>query len=219
LDNRNFEGRSSDPLSRTALIRNEGNSEPLLIAGEINLSQAEKVLKDIERMTRKQFLPIVGPQKGQILVETVRGVKPQRVLEVGTLIGYSAILIAKELEKKAQLITIEIHADEASIARENIRRAEVSPTVDVIVGDALKVIPKLTGKFDMMFIDADKTEYLAYLRLAENRLHKGSVVVADNAGIFADQMKDYLDYVRSSGKYSSKFMPVHEDGLEISFKL
>jgi catechol O-methyltransferase len=67
-------------------------------------------------MTRKQFLPIIGPHKGQILVEAVREIKPKRVLEVGTLIGYSAILIAKELEKKAHLITIEIHVDEASVA-------------------------------------------------------------------------------------------------------
>jgi predicted O-methyltransferase YrrM len=71
----------------------------------------------------------------------------------------------------------------------------------------------------MVFIDADKTEYLDYLRLAEDKLHKGSVVVADNAGIFADQMKDYVDYVRSSGRYSSEYVPVGEDGLEVSVKL
>jgi predicted O-methyltransferase YrrM len=128
-------------------------------------------------------------------------------------------LIGKELESKANLITIEIHADEAEMARENIRRAEVPPTIDVIVGDAVKVIPKLTDKFDMVFIDAEKREYLEYLRLVEARLHKGSVIVADNAGIFADQMRDYLDYVRSSGKYSSKYVPVGEDGLEVSVKL
>jgi predicted O-methyltransferase YrrM len=170
-------------------------------------------------MTQKKFLPIVGPHKGQVLVEVIRSVKPKRVLEVGTLIGYSAILIGKELESKANLITIEIHADEAEMARENIRRAEVPPTIDVIVGDAVKVIPKLTDKFDMVFIDAEKREYLEYLRLVEARLHKGSVIVADNAGIFADQMRDYLDYVRSSGKYSSKYVPVGEDGLEVSVKL
>jgi predicted O-methyltransferase YrrM len=183
------------------------------------LSAADKVLREIERMTQKKFLPIVGPHKGQVLVEVIRSVKPKRVLEVGTLIGYSAILIGKELESKANLITIEIHADEAEMARENIRRAEVPPTIDVIVGDAVKVIPKLTDKFDMVFIDAEKREYLEYLRLVEARLHKGSVIVADNAGIFADQMRDYLDYVRSSGKYSSKYVPVGEDGLEVSVKL
>jgi predicted O-methyltransferase YrrM len=182
-------------------------------------SEADKVLREIEKMTKKKFLPIIGPHKGRVLVEVVRSIRPKRVLEVGTLIGYSTILIAKELEKKAHLITIEINSDEAEIARQNLSRARVPPTVEVIVGDAVEVIPGLTGKFDMVFIDAGKTEYLQYLRLAEDKLHKGSVVVADNAGIFADEMRNYLDYVRSSGKYSSKYVPVDEDGLEVSVRL
>jgi predicted O-methyltransferase YrrM len=128
-------------------------------------------------------------------------------------------LIGNELESDASLITIEIHASEAKMARENIKRANVPPTIDVIVGDALEVLPKLTGEFDMVFIDADKSEYIDYLRLVEDRLHKGSVIVADNAGIFARQMRDYLDYVRSSGKYKSKYVPVGEDGLEVSVKM
>jgi predicted O-methyltransferase YrrM len=77
----------------------------------------------------------------------------------------------------------------------------------------------LTGKFDMVFIDAAKEEYFDYLKLMEKKLHKGSVIVADNAGIFADQMKEYLDNVRSSGKYTSKYMPFGEDGVEVSVKL
>jgi predicted O-methyltransferase YrrM len=77
----------------------------------------------------------------------------------------------------------------------------------------------LQGQFDLVFIDAEKKEYIDYLRLVERKLHKGSVVVADNAGIFADQMRQYLDYVRSSGKYRSKYVPVEEDGLEVSVKL
>lgn len=183
------------------------------------MSEADRVLKEIQRMAEKEFLPIVGPHKGQILVETIRRVKPKHVLEVGTLVGYSAILMAKELESKAHLITIEIHPDEAKIAQENIRRAKVPPSIDVIVGNAIEVIPKLTGKFDMVFIDAEKGEYQEYLQLVEHKLHKGSIIIADNAGIFADEMRDYLDYVRSSGKYSSKYVPMGQDGLEVSVKL
>jgi predicted O-methyltransferase YrrM len=120
------------------------------------LSDADEILKEIEKMTENEFLPIVGPRKGKVLAETIRRVKPKRVLEVGTLIGYSAILMAKELESEAHLTTIEIHANEAKIARENIRRAKVQPKIDVIVGDAVEVIPKLRDKFDMIFIDAEK---------------------------------------------------------------
>jgi len=177
------------------------------------------VLKEIETMTKEKFLPIIGPDKGQVLIKVIHDSKPKRILEIGTLIGYSAILMAKELDADACLTTIEIHAGEAKLARENIERAKVRPKIDVIVGDAIKVIPKLTGRFDMVFIDAAKEEYFDYLKLIEKKFHEGSVVVADNAGIFADQMKEYLDYARSSGKYASKYMPFGEDGVEISVRL
>jgi predicted O-methyltransferase YrrM len=177
------------------------------------------VLREIEKRAHNEFLPIVGMEKGQVLAEEIRKAKPKRVLEVGTLIGYSAILMGKELDESAQIITIEIHAEEAKTAQENIRKAEIPPKVEVITGDAIQVIPKLKGIFDFAFIDAEKTEYIDYLRLAEDKLHKGTVIVADNAGIFAKQMRDYLDYVRASGNYSSKYVQVGVDGLEISVKL
>ncbi|MBN1358620.1 O-methyltransferase [Candidatus Bathyarchaeota archaeon] len=181
-------------------------------------NKAEAVLREIEKRATREFLPIVGAEKGQVLAETIRKAKPKRVLEVGTLIGYSAILMGKELDNDAQMITIEIHADEAETAAENLRRAGVQAKVEVITGDAVHVIPELTACFDFVFIDAEKTEYLCYLRLAEDKLFKGAVVVADNAGIFAHQMKDYLDYVRDSGKYDSRYVSVGVDGLEISVK-
>jgi predicted O-methyltransferase YrrM len=100
-----------------------------------------------------------------------------------------------------------------------MKRAEILPNVKVVVGDAKEVIPKLRDNSDLVFIDAEKSEYIDYLRLVEDKLHEGSVIVADNAGIFANQMKDYLDYVGSSGRYKSKYIPVGGDGLEISTKL
>ncbi len=182
------------------------------------MTKADEVLKEIEEMAEREFLPIVGPEKGKILAHAVRDAKPKRVLEVGTLIGYSAILIGKELGKTAEIITIEIHREEARKAEDNVRRAEIPPKVKVIVGDAIDVIPTLKGQFDAVFIDAEKSEYLAYLKLMENKLHAGTVVVADNAGIFARQMRDYLDYVRNSGKYQSRFFQVGADGVEVSVK-
>ncbi|MEM3356856.1 MAG: O-methyltransferase [Candidatus Bathyarchaeia archaeon] len=188
------------------------------------LDKAEEVLKEIEDAARgEKFLPIVGPSRGKILVKVIREVKPKHVLEIGTLVGYSAILMGKELGSDAHLITIEIDANNAKLAKENIRKAEIPPTVEVLVGDALKIIPKLKGDFDLVFIDADKEQYLEYLRLVEDKLHKGSVIVADNV----EHAPAYLDYVRSSGKYNSRFESVssvtashhHEEGLEISVKL
>jgi len=183
------------------------------------LDEADTVLKEIEAKTKKEFLPIVGPHRGQILIDVVRKNRPKRILEVGTFIGYSAVLMAKELESNAYIITIEIDANEAELARENIRKAKLRPTIDVITGDAVEIIPRLKGKFDMVFMDAQKTENMRYLQLVEPRLHKGSTIVADNVRSDAEEMKDYLDHVRCSGKYSSRCVPVDEDALEISIKL
>lgn len=189
-----------------------------MIAGVSVLDEAEKVLEEIERRAESQFLPIVGSERGKVLVDTIRRTKPKRVLEVGTLIGYSAILMGRELGKDACIITIEIHKDEAKQAKENIRKAKILPKVEVMIGDALKIIPELKDTFDFVFIDAEKTEYMDYLRLVEDKVHKGSVIVADNAGIFASRMIDFLRYVSTSEKCRSRYVPVGADGLEITVR-
>ena len=189
------------------------------MSAQSEISVVDEVLRLIEQASEKNFLPIIGPQKGNFLSEEIRKTKPHHVLEVGTLIGYSTILMGKELDDKAEIVTIEIHRDEAELAGKNIVRANIPAKVKIIIGDALQMIPTLKGQFDFAFIDAEKSDYLQYLKLTEGKLRKGAVVFADNAGIFADQMGDYLDYVRNSGRYLSRYIQVGEDGIEISVKL
>ena len=178
------------------------------------MNEAEQILREIEESGKKSFIPVIGPIKGKILEDTVRKHKPKIVLEIGTLIGYSAILMARLLPKGGKIISIEIDNNSAEVAQRNIAyRARFSDKIEVVVGDAKKVIPTLKEVFDLVFIDAAKDEYFTYLKLAEEKMHRGSIVVADNAGIFADQMSDYLSYVRNSGKYVSKY---HESTLEFN---
>lgn len=182
-------------------------------------SKADDVLRRIENEVGRRWYPIIGPRKGRILADLVRQNRPKRILEVGTLIGYSAITMGKELGGDAEIVTIEIDEWEAEMARENIKEAEIKPRVKVIVGDALDVIPRLEGEFDMVFLDAAKNEYLDYLRLLEDKIHEGSVIIADNVGPRAYATRDYIDYVRGSGRYESRFIPVGRDGMEVSIKL
>jgi predicted O-methyltransferase YrrM len=177
------------------------------------------MLNEIADIALVEFLPIVGPVRGKVLIEEVKKAKPKRVLEIGTFIGYSTILMACELEKKAQIITIEEHSTEAEVAKSNISQSELDIDIQVIHGDAVEVIPSLKGRFDFVFLDAAKEEYYHYLQLMENKLEKGAIIIADNAGKFATEMKDYLDYVRTSGKYQSRYVGISSDGLEISIKL
>jgi predicted O-methyltransferase YrrM len=185
------------------------------------VSTTDSILKRIEVQATKRTLPIIGPDRSRILEDVVKKHSPRRVLEIGTLVGYSSIRIARLLPAEGELICLEKDAEIAKEARENLAEAGLDGRVDLRVGDALDLIPKLTGKFDLVFIDAAKDEYLRYLTALENRLRKGSVVVADNVKRFASEMQDYLEYVRASGMYRSSYHedPKGLDAIEVSVKL
>jgi len=182
-----------------------------------------EVLRSIEAAARREGLPIIGPAKGALLDETVLKYKPRRVLEIGTLVGYSAIRMGRLLPKGGRITCVDVDRAISRVAASNIEKAGLSDRIEIIVGDAKKVIPTLDGKFDMVFIDAEKSEYLTYLKACERLLHKGSVVVADNVRVFADRVADYLEYVRNSGRYRSAYReeafkadPSMLDAVEIS---
>ena len=181
--------------------------------------ESDIVLREIEDLSKRTYLPIIGPVGRKYLVDTVRRFSVKNVLEVGTLIGYSAILLAENLPQDGRVVTIEINPKSASLAEENIRRAGLADRVELHIGDALTVIPGIDDMFDMVFLDAAKREYLEYLKLSENKLERGGVVFADNAKMSAHEMRDYLDYVRNSGRYKSEYIDVGFDGVEISTKL
>ena len=165
----------------------------------------DEVLKSIEEIAPARGWPIIGPIRGKLLDEVVTAHGPDRILEVGTNVGYSAIRMARHLAKGQKLVCIEIRDDMARAARSNFEKAGLSDRIEVVIGDALRVIPTLKGPLDMVFLDAVKDDYLAYLKSAENFMHAGSVVVADNVKSHASEVKSYLHYVRESGAYSSKY--------------
>ena len=189
------------------------------------LDPADTVLREIEEMGRRSFIPSIGPIKGRILAEVVREHKPRKILEVGALYGYSAILIAKNSPAKAEITSVEKNPEHARITEQNVERARLEDQIKVIKGDAMEILPGLPGPFDLVFLDAEKTQYLDYLKAVEDKLHQGSVVVADNVGVFQDQMQNYLHYVRNTGRYRSRtvetlleFSETTKDAMEISEK-
>jgi len=135
----------------------------------------------------------VSPPQGKLLQLLVRLVGARRILEFGTLGGYSAILMARALPEDGRLISLEANPDYAEVARKSIEAAGVGEKVEVRVGPALETLPALeeesAGPFDLVFIDADKVNTPNYFAWALDRTRPGGLIVADNVvrdGTLAD---------------------------------
>jgi len=122
----------------------------------------------------------VSPAHGKLLWLLARLVDAKRILEIGTLGGYSAIWLARGLAPGGRLVTLEALEKHAAVARTNIERAGLAQVVDVRVGPALTTLPRLEGPFDLSFIDADKQNNAEYFRWALKLSRPGSVIVVDN---------------------------------------
>jgi predicted O-methyltransferase YrrM len=122
----------------------------------------------------------VSPQSGQLLNLLTRISGARRVLEIGTLGGYSTICLARGVGAEGSVTTLEYDARHAEVARINLERAGVGDRVDVVVGAALDSLPGLTGQFDLVFIDADKENSSAYVQWAVDLGRPGTVIIVDN---------------------------------------
>ena len=142
----------------------------------------------------------VTPAQGKLLHLMVRAQGAKRILEIGTLAGYSTIWLARALPPGGCLITIEARAAHADIARANIERAGLMDRVDIRLGNALEVLPRLAAEkaapFDFIFIDADRAGLAEYFDWAVRLSHSGSVIIVDNVvrkGGVIDATSDNID--------------------------
>ena len=173
------------------------------------------------------FLMIVCTEKGEILRDHLLKSKPNNVIELGTFIGYSAVLISSTIGEKSKLTSIDSDSHSIEIAKELINFAGLDDKVNLMHGSAEEIIPELNFNADFVFIDHAKKKYLSDLKLLETEeiILKNCTVFADNVGIFKDEMAEYFDHVRNSGKYQSQnFSSKLEyrnniyDAVEISIK-
>lgn len=158
----------------------------------------DAILRHVRQQTAAHGLPQISlePNEAKLLQLLVRLSGAVRVVEVGTLAGYSGICIARALPEHGKLITIEVSSVHAAVARAHFEHAGLADKVTVMQGAGLQVLPNLAADvpFDLMFIDADKGNYHNYLAWAADNLRVGGAVVADNAfwggSIFDPQTAD-----------------------------
>jgi len=134
----------------------------------------------------------VGPSEGRLLHLLLRLVDAKKVVEVGTLVGYSAIHMARALAPGGRLWSIEYEPRHAEIARANVAAAGLADRVTILVGAGRDVLPTLDGEgpFDAVFIDADKQNYDHYGRWAVQHLRRGGLVIGDNSYLFGELLDD-----------------------------
>ncbi len=178
--------------------------------------KAQRMLSLMDRTTRLWHIPNVGRAKGRVIRRLIDRHRPTRAIEIGSLLGYSAILIAGSLPPRGRLTCLETSDYLARMTKHNAEAAGLGRKVKVIQGDALRLLPLVPGRFDFVFIDAAKEDYLDYLRSLEPKLVAGAVVVADNTGVFRKEVAPYLDHVRHAPDYTSREYEFDEDAMEVS---
>jgi predicted O-methyltransferase YrrM len=142
--------------------------------------QGDPVLRDVARVGEQRDLPLVDAEVGALLRVLATAVRAERILEIGTAIGYSGIWLAGALAPGGSLFTMEYDEDRARQARENFARAGVADRVSVIVGDAQRMLAKVSGPFDLIFQDGDKKQYGPMLDRLVDLLRPGGLLVTDN---------------------------------------
>jgi caffeoyl-CoA O-methyltransferase len=170
-----------------------------------------------------------GHLQGQFLSMLSLLLRPGRILEVGTFTGYSAICLAKGLRENGKMITIEYNGELENSIRSFFDKSGYAPVIDLFIGDAMKLIPALDGEFDLIFIDADKKNYLAYYKMLLPKLARGGILLVDNVlwqgkvadpGIADSQtvlFRAFNDFVNKDESVTKVLLPVR-DGLYMVMK-
>ncbi len=137
-------------------------------------------LGDIYRQAVSAGVPVIRPETRELLKTQLLLTKPVHILEIGTAVGYSALFMLQYTPENAHITTIELSADRAEDARENIRSLDRQDKITVLQGDAAEVLKTLDGSFDFAFVDAAKGQYITYLPEVMRLVRQGGLIVSDN---------------------------------------
>jgi predicted O-methyltransferase YrrM len=185
--------------------------------------QIADIIAEVDAECRLRDVRMLGREKAARLAELIRDVKPGLVVEVGTAIGYSGLWIANALRElsRGRLITFELEPDRAAEAGQSFKRAGLDHLITQHVGDARQEIKGVLGPVDFLFLDGGFGNYYPCLMNVREQLSPKAVLVADNACIGADEMADYLEYVRRHYQSRTEWFETDlswnpKDAMEIS---
>ena len=174
---------------------------------------------DARETARPRRMLNITPDTGRLLSILIRSSRATRILEIGTSNAYSTIWLADAARATGgRVVTLEADPGKIGLARENLRRAGCDDRVEIVTGRAAETLPKLSGPFDFVFLDADRASYLTYLELVLPQVVAGGLIVADNVTSHPEELTAYLARVKSHPALFSVTVPIGK-GEEISYKL
>ena len=200
------------------------------------LPERRSEILNLEEYAEENIVPIVQPEIANLLKLVVMMVGGKRILEIGTAIGYSALIFEEAILGKGKITSIEINEEKADMARKNISKYKKKDSVDieVLTGDALDILPDINEKYDVVFIDAGKSHYIKYFDLTNKLIEKNGVIISDNVlykGMISSDhlvvkrkrtivrnMREYIDYIISKDNFFTTILPLG-DGIAISKKI
>ena len=200
-----------------------------------SLESPEKdIIEIIEKEALEACVPIIRKETQSFLKVLLSIKKPLRVLEVGTAVGFSAILMSEYLPKNSHITTIENYEKRIPIARENFKRAGKDNQINLLEGDALEIMKNLEETYDFIFMDAAKGQYIYYLPEAIRLLNTGGVLMSDNVLQDGDviesrfaverrnrtihsRMREYLYELKHDERLTTSILPLG-DGVALSIK-
>lgn len=196
------------------------------------MSDMLELLKEIEDYATEYNIPIINKVSSDLLIDTVQKKAPTSVLEIGTAVGYSALLMVNHMPKDGKIITIEQDANRVDTAYDFITRAGKIDQIQLLDGDASEILLQVEGTFDLVFIDAAKGQYLDYLQKVMDKLADGAVIIADNVlfrgmvmseepplkryRTIVKRLREYLDFVNNDPRFTTTIHP-EGDGVAISY--
>lgn len=216
----------------------------MIILTNINEEYIEKYIRSIlpkpddyisamETYAKENHVPIIEPEVGQLLKVLLKTNKPKNILEVGTAIGYSALVMAGVTSEDCQITTIERRQDMVELAKANIDKTEYKNRIRIIQGDAIEVLPNLKNQYDFIFLDAAKGQYLEFFNDCIRFLKPGGLIVSDNVlfkgMVAADELvirrkktivkrlRSFLEHINNLEGYTSCVLPVG-DGVALTYR-
>lgn len=193
-----------------------------------------EVCDEIEEFAHQTNVPIIRKEMESFLRVLIEIKKPKRILELGTAIGYSAILMANTMSENCRITTIENYDKRIPIAKDNFKRAGVEEKVELLEGDALEILQKINEPYDFIFMDAAKAQYLVYLKEIMRLLPVGGILIADNVlqdgelvesryaverrnRTIHSRMREYLYEVKNMKELETTIIPIG-DGITLSVR-